>query len=77
MEHNGTIPPCENHRHMSRGKAEEIIAERFIFLSDQGNFVRFVEAKWVGKGKKFMSFVRHREWRRLPSAGTTVMQLIG
>ena len=76
FEHRGIVPPCPNHRHISRGKAEELIAERIIFRDDRGDFVRFLEARWVGKHKRFICFVRAREWKRLLSAGTTVMQLV-
>lgn len=76
LETNGIIPSCREHRHLSRSKAEDLIAERVIFRDDRGDYARTVEARWVGKGKKFLTFVRSREWKRLDSAGTTVMQLV-
>lgn len=75
-EHHGTIPPCQNHRHLSRRKAEELIAEHIIFRNDGGDFVRYVEVRWVGRGKKFLTFIRSREWARRDSAGTVTMQLV-
>lgn len=75
-EINGIISPCQKHRHMSRRKAEQLIAEHIVIRDDRGDFVRYVEARWIGKGKKFLTFVRSREWKRLESAGTTVMQLV-
>lgn len=76
FERNGRLPSCENHRHLSRGRAEELISEHIVFRDDRGDFVRYVEARWVGKGKKYLTFVRSREWKRLDSAGTTTMQLV-
>jgi hypothetical protein len=76
LERNGILPDCREHRHLSRGKAEELIAEHFVFRDERGNYTRYLEARWVGKGKRFLVFVRSREWKRLESAGTTVMQLV-
>lgn len=76
LEANGVIPSCCDHRHLSRGKAEQLIAQHFVYLDDQGNYVRMAEARWVGKRKRFMTFVRSREWKRLASAGVIVMQLV-
>jgi len=75
-ERNGVLPPCVNHRHMSRGKARELVNEHIVFRDDRGDFVRYVEARWVGKGKRYIAFVRAREWQRRDSAATTVMQLV-
>jgi hypothetical protein len=76
LERNGTIPSCLHHRHLSRGKAEELISEHIVFRDDRGEYVRSVEARWVGKGKRYIAFVRSREWKRVESSGTTVMQLV-
>jgi hypothetical protein len=76
LEHHGIIPSCTQHRHLSRGKAEELIAEHIVFQNDGGNFVRHIEARWVGKGKRYLAFVRSREWKRMDSAGTVTMQLV-
>ena len=76
FERNGLIPSCHQHRHLSRGKADDLIAEHIIFRDDRGDFVNYLEARWVGKGKKYLTFVRGREWKRMESAGTTVMQLV-
>lgn len=61
---------------MSRGKAEQLVAEHIVIRDDRGDFVRYVEARWIGKGKKFLTFVRSREWKRKDSAGTVAMQLV-
>lgn len=76
FERDGTIPSCREHRHLSRGKAEELIAQRIVYLDDQGDYARVAEARWVGKGRRFMTFIRSREWKRLDSAGTVTMQLV-
>lgn len=76
FERNGILPQCQNHRHLSRGAAEELVDQHIVFRDDRGDFVRYMEARWVGKGKRFLTFVRSREWKRLESAGTTVMQLV-
>jgi hypothetical protein len=76
LEQNGTIPPCDSHRHLSRGQADELIAEHIVFRDERGDYVRYLEARWVGKGKKYLTFLRGREWKRMDSAGTTVMQLV-
>ena len=75
-EANRIVSPCPKHRHMSRSKAEELVAERIVIRDERGDFVRYVEARWVGKGKRYITFVRSRQWKRLESAGTTVMQLV-
>lgn len=76
FESHGITPDCHLHRHMSRGKAEELVAQRIVYRDDQGDFTRLIEARWVGKGKRYITFVRSREWKRLDSAGSTVMQLV-
>ena len=76
FETDGIAPPCQNHRHLSRGKANELISEHIIFRDDRGDFVSYIEARWVGRGKKYLTFVRSREWKRMESSGTTVMQLV-
>jgi hypothetical protein len=76
LETDGIIPDCRQHRHLSRGKAIGLIEDHFVFRDDQGDYVRYLEARWVGKGKKYVTFIRSREWKRMDSAGTTVMQLV-
>ena len=76
LEANGIVPSCREHRHLSRGKAEELVSEHVVFRDDRGDFSRLVEARWVGKGKCYLAFVRSREWKRVDSAGTTTMQLV-
>jgi len=76
LEAHGLIPSCREHRHLSRGKAEELVSEHIVFRDDHGDYSRLVEARWIGKGKRFLAFVRSREWKRMESAGTTVMQLV-
>jgi len=76
LERNGIIPDCRQHRHLARKKADELIEQHVVFRDDRGDFSRLVEARWVGKGKRCIVFVRSREWKRLDSAGTTVMQLV-
>jgi hypothetical protein len=76
LETNGVIPPCQNHRHLSRGKADALVAEHIVYRDDRGDWVRFVEARYIGKGKKYLSFIRSREWKRMDSAGTITMQLV-
>lgn len=76
LEHYGKIPACEHHRHFSRGKAEQLIGEHIVCRDDRGDFVRYIEARWVGRGKHYLTFVRSREWVRRDSAGTVVMQLV-
>ena len=75
-ETHGIVPQCTQHRHMARVKADELVSERIVFRDDRGDFSRLVVARWVGKGKRCVVFVRSREWKRLDSAGTTVMQLV-
>lgn len=76
FESHGIPPPCETHRHLSRTRAEELIAEHVVFRDDRGDFVRYVEVRWVGKHKRFITFIRSRAWERRDSAGTVVMQLV-
>jgi hypothetical protein len=76
FESDGIAPSCREHRHLSRGKAAELAAERIVFRDDRGDFVNYIEARWVGKGRKFLTFIRSREWKRVQSSGTTVMQLV-
>lgn len=76
LETKGIIPSCREHYHISRAKAAELISERVVFRNDGGDFVRHIEARWVGKGKKYLAFVRSRIWKRMDSAGTVTMQLI-
>jgi hypothetical protein len=76
FERNGTVACCTQHRHLSRGKAEELASERIVCRDDRGDFVSYIEARWVGKGRKYLTFVRSREWKRMESSGTTVMQLV-
>lgn len=76
LEINGILPSCREHRHLSRSRAEELIADHIVFRDDRGDFVRYVEAQWVGKHKRFITFIRSRAWERRDSAGTVVMQLV-
>ena len=76
LELNGIIPDCRQHHHLSRRKAEELIAEHAVFRDDLGNFVRHAEVRWIGRGKRYLAFLRSRQWKRMDSAGTTTMQLI-
>jgi hypothetical protein len=76
LESNGIVPDCREHRHLSRGRADQLIEEHIVFRDDQGDYVRYTEARWVGRGKRYLTFVRSREWKRMDSAGTTCMQLV-
>lgn len=75
-ETHGILPSCREHRHLSRGKAQELVDQRIVYCDDRGDYARILEARWVGKGKRYLTFIRSREWKRLDSAGTTVMQLV-
>lgn len=76
LEFHDIVPNCREHRHLSRGAAEELIGQTVVVREDSGDFARQVEARWIGRGKKYLAFVRSREWKRMESAGTTVMQLV-
>lgn len=76
FERNGTLPNCREHRHLTRRTADELVADHRIWRDDHGDYIRYVEARWVGKGKRFITFIRSREWKRMDSAGTTTMQLV-
>lgn len=76
LESNGIIPDCRAHRHLSRGAADELIGQTLVYRDERGDFSRLVEARWIGPGKKYLAFVRSRDWKRMDSAGTTVMQLV-
>ena len=64
LETSGIIPCCRDHRHLSRDRAEKLIAEYIVFRDDRGDFVRYIEARWVGKHKRFLTFIRSRAWAR-------------
>ena len=76
LERNELVPDCRQHRHLSRGKANELIHAHVVFRDDRGDYVRYLEARWVGKGKRYLVFVRSRNWKRMESSGATVMQLV-
>lgn len=76
FENNGIVPCCRQHRHISRTKADELIEQASVFRDDSGNFVRLLEVRWIGKHKRYLAFVRSRNWKRMDSAGTITMQLI-
>jgi hypothetical protein len=76
LEFNGILPSCRDHRHLSRGQADQLLGEKLVYRDDHGDFARIVEARWVGKGKRYLTFVRSREWKRRDSAGTVTMQLV-
>lgn len=76
LETNGILPDCRAHRHLSRGRADTLVEDHIIFRDDHGEYVRYLEARWVGKGKHYIAFVRAREWKRMDSSGTTTMQLV-
>lgn len=76
FETHAQIPSCREHRHISRAKGEELIQQNIVYRDDRGDFVHTLEARWVGKGKRWLTFVHAREWKRMESASTTVMQLV-
>lgn len=76
LEINGIVPSCREHRHLSRIRADELIREFVVFRDERGEFLRLVEARWIGKGKKYLAFVRSRMWKRMDSGGTVTMQLV-
>lgn len=76
FETHAQVPSCRDHRHISRTKADELIGLNVVYRDDRGDFVHTLEARWVGKGKRWLTFVHAREWKRMESAATTVMQLV-
>jgi hypothetical protein len=76
FEMRGTLPSCRDHHHISKGKADELADDSVVVLSDNGDPVRMSQVRWIGKGKHFMVFERARSWKRIPSEGVTVMQLV-
>jgi len=64
----GVIPNCKNHRHVSKMDACE--------KTCHGNFSAYASAiaEWVGP--RAILLKSDRVWRRVPSAGVGVMQLV-
>ena len=76
LESKGIVPSCREHRHISRAKANALVEEIAVYRDDAGNFIRLLEVRWIGKGKRYLVFVRSRNWERRDSAGMIVMQLV-
>jgi hypothetical protein len=77
LESRALVPCCREHRHISRAQADDLVENNYlVYRDDRGDFVRSIEVRWVGKGKKYLAFVRSRLWKRVESASTTVMQLV-